>query len=64
VIVTKTGIEIPGDDDKYNGLRDAVNQLRKIIIKMAEVIDDMADDIEKLKNGVTVYATTDTDTDT
>lgn len=61
---TKTGIKIPEGHDKCKGLHDMVHQLYDIIVSMASVIDQLSEEIEKLKRGITIYASEDTDTDT
>lgn len=56
---TKTGINVPEETDQYKGPR----QLLEVIQQACKVIDQLAGEIEKLKRGVTVYASEDTTTD-
>ena len=50
---------MPEETDQYEGPR----QLLEVIQQMGKVIDQLAGEIEKLKSGVTVYASEDTATD-
>ena len=57
---TKTGVKVLETKDKYNG----PYQLLEMIQQLAEAIDKLSDRIDKLeKQGMTIYASEDTATD-
>lgn len=56
---TKTGVKVLETKDRYDG----PYQLLEMIQQAAKAIDMLADRIEKLEQGITIYASEDTATD-